>query len=290
MFPSHIGSRSTQHSLTINSPHLASFPSHIGSRSTSFTVGLLRRRCSFHPTLVLAQLKISSNPSHKSPEFPSHIGSRSTCSHYRASIINFVSIPHWFSLNMIPSHTSTIPLSSFHPTLVLAQPTTDMPAYSAWHGCFHPTLVLAQPDGRPARPPICRTVSIPHWFSLNSHRRGPAPWERVVSIPHWFSLNKEDNMTRAEKTLAFPSHIGSRSTRGQFIITKWLLTVSIPHWFSLNNIRDRFWEGYWIPFPSHIGSRSTQKCETSPPLWHGVSIPHWFSLNIQDCLLQDTPL
>ena len=97
----------------------------------------------FHPTLVLAQLFAMGLLNQVVNLFPSHIGSRSTLSLLPRERCVGVSIPHWFSLNgariktlpllqlKFPSHigsrstnllrSSSMPLRSFHPTLVLAQ-------------------------------------------------------------------------------------------------------------------------------------------------------------------------
>ncbi len=139
---------------------------------------------SFHPTLVLAQLK-EKDVIAEARVFPSHIGSRSTDKR----------------------NSTTYHPFSFHPTLVLAQP---MPAkVKSNTASFHPTLVLAQRNKQEIQETRKR-VSIPHWFSLNvvapdtgptairfpSHigSRSTKHFSRrqnnfTVSIPHWFSLN-----------------------------------------------------------------------------------------------------
>ncbi len=76
--------------------------------------------------------------------FPSHYGSRST--HHFAHHPSFlhVSIPLWFSLNLVDDVTDVMPAESFHPTMVLAQ------------------------RGGSYKPRSSQVVSIPLWFSLNS--------------------------------------------------------------------------------------------------------------------------
>ena len=188
MFPSHIGSRSTRDGIgrilrnyLVSIPHWFSlnhirkqkrmtflFPSHIGSRSTRPSVLTLRPLGGFHPTLVLAQLIIFTfcysytvrfHPTlvlaqqlveevgrDSEDMFPSHIGSRST------------EIDDWTARKLLTSfhptlvlaqparNTTTMPGKSFHPTLVLAQRrTAGVLCFAAI--CFHPTLVLAQPRG-----------------------------------------------------------------------------------------------------------------------------------------------
>ncbi len=166
LFPSHIGSRSTCSFLIyiyayrfVSIPHWFSLNTSTAKSGTSFS--------GFHPTLVLAQRKryllLHQKdvvfPSHigsrstrrqdsigRSPtQFPSHIGSRSTVQRGILYVITFfVSIPHWFSLN------------GFHTPLLLHYITS-----------FHPTLVLAQQGNREGSGTQHTAVSIPHWFSLN---------------------------------------------------------------------------------------------------------------------------
>ena len=121
----------------------------------------------FHPTLVLAQLKILLDISNIYGLFPSHIGSRSTRT-VRTELlkINDVSIPHWFSLNKAPAKKDLNAEASFHPTLVLAQRMLCI--------CCCALHML---------------VSIPHWFSLNVLQGSKRKVLLRVSIPHWFSLN-----------------------------------------------------------------------------------------------------
>ncbi len=107
-FPSHIGSRSTQYiGIELNEEYM--FPSHIGSRSTvySLTCGHTSQR--FHPTLVLAQRLAYLAEKIRFCWFPSHIGSRSTQGgelDENGNII--VSIPHWFSLNLLMAVSQTL--------------------------------------------------------------------------------------------------------------------------------------------------------------------------------------
>ena len=137
-----------------------------------------------------------------------------------------VSIPHWFSLNPY-YHTKTI---SDH------------------------------------------TVSIPHWFSLNLCWYTSHSPHSAVSIPHWFSLNTsrprmatswttrfhptlvlaQPNILRFSKSVnfAFPSHIGSRSTK------------RLTHYLVFQNT-----------FPSHIGSRSTRRSRIQSRVSHSSFHP-----------------
>ena len=100
---------------------------------------------------------------------------------------------------------------------------------------FHPTLVLAQRRGD-------REITL---FSCK------------VSIPHWFSLNVIALALAAWGNSSFPSHIGSRSTRGRLDKVQQKPRVSIPHWFSLNAWEKIGGDADSLRFPSHIGSRST---------------------------------
>ncbi len=251
LFPSHIGSRSTvfygypfagfylvsiPHWFSLNHEYcqkryeFLGFPSHIGSRSTKKEDPNVKGSMGFHPTLVLAQPIRQESELLVCSKFPSHIGSRSTVYQSVLSVREYVSIPHWFSLNSL--------VSGF-PSILLG---------------FHPTLVLAQQGSTP-RGRVDEQVSIPHWFSLNlvllgilrgleefpshigsrstcEHQATSGPF--AVSIPHWFSLNHARNTGLApistcfHPTLVlaqqctssksgrragkFPSHIGSRST------------------------------------------------------------------------------
>ena len=54
-FPSHIGSRSTKNTAAGGLMNLKKFPSHIGSRSTWTPLRFGGPKPRFHPTLVLAQ-------------------------------------------------------------------------------------------------------------------------------------------------------------------------------------------------------------------------------------------
>ena len=75
----------------------------------------------------------------------------------------------------------------FHPTMVLAQPSSSEKLYSG-DTCFHPTMVLAQL--MKLKKEVCYAyVSIPLWFSLNPTQA------RIAVVPD-----------------LFPSHYGSRST------------------------------------------------------------------------------
>ncbi len=122
------------------------FPSHYGSRSTKLPVldtDVFVDR--FHPTMVLAQqtgrtviglhvavvsipLWFSLNLTQGGDEnadaesFPSHYGSRSTCEDITRKTHEIaVSIPLWFSLNG-GDKMAEKKITSFHPTMVLAQP------------------------------------------------------------------------------------------------------------------------------------------------------------------------
>jgi len=144
-----------------------------------------------------------------------------------------VSIPHWFSLNVTMKLPQVTWFSRFHPTLVLAQQAT--PENWRRDTGFHPTLVLAQRRGD-------REITL---FSCK------------VSIPHWFSLNVIALALAAWGNSSFPSHIGSRSTRGRLDKVQQKPRVSIPHWFSLNAWEKIGGDADSLRFPSHIGSRST---------------------------------
>gem|GEM_PF-7077287 len=127
---------------------------------------------------------------HSQPLLSSHIGSRSTHQQGgQAPGPRYVSIPHWFSLN----------LNTWRTALAITV-------------CFHPTLVLAQQEIKKAID-FLASVSIPHWFSLNRSFQTKLTTPRKfpshigsrstllglashnglshVSIPHWFSLNFE---------------------------------------------------------------------------------------------------
>ena len=78
---------------------VAKFPSHYGSRSTIYVWGAPGPDGSFHPTMVLAQR-------------------RRQVFHRRAFV---VSIPLWFSLNVVSTGAWCGTPKRFHPTMVLAQ-------------------------------------------------------------------------------------------------------------------------------------------------------------------------
>ncbi len=208
-FPSHYGSRSTRSWTDGIFSRLELFPSHYGSRSTSYRKNqLLLVLTSFHPTMVLAQQN----------------------GVFTVSLINSVSIPLWFSLNEVnrvidEEKLVSIPLwfslngmraagtalvTSFHPTMVLAQPRYDGGTYYVicefpshygsrstsstprWHctsPCFHPTMVLAQ---RKFITGISDDELFPSHYGSRStrHHRRQAPCNHT-----------------------FPSHYGSRSTQ-----------------------------------------------------------------------------
>ena len=165
-FPSHIGSRSTQKRTRPKEPKAQCFhPTLVLAQLELSSHSPIAPR-SFHPTLVLAQRAFSVDCERAALKFPSHIGSRSTKSLKQSErLLMIVSIPHWFSLNDFKNAILEENFDRFHPTLVLAQLAVSL----------KPSTVLR--------------VSIPHWFSLNL----PVVWETLVqfgvSIPHWFSLN-----------------------------------------------------------------------------------------------------
>ncbi len=169
--------------------------------------------------------------------FPSHIGSHSTGRLFSESPMDFVSIPHWFSLN---------------------EP-WDSTKVSSW--CFHPTLVLTQLETRRLKG-LRNQVSIPHWFSLNELRR---PLVCPISFPS--HIGSHSTRASYSKFLGqlFPSHIGSHST-GRLFSESPMDFVSIPHWFSLNWV---FWKNFTSKrlFPSHIGSHSTDIFEVGSKLF-----------------------
>ena len=141
------------------------FPSHIGSRSTEKRIRreLVRQHC-FHPTLVLAQRDDDDDLVSIFWKFPSHIGSRSTRNYFRGTINRHVSIPHWFSLN--PQYLYGLIMALRFPSHIGSRSTrrdrddthlsdVSIPHWFSlnWAGslctlhictCFHPTLVLAQ--------------------------------------------------------------------------------------------------------------------------------------------------
>ena len=119
-------------------------------------------------------------------------------------------------------------------------------------------------------------VSIPHWFSLNStiyskHQNHPLRFHPTLVLAQLTSLTGYRSINR------FPSHIGSRSTKGRVVEVRQEYHVSIPHWFSLN-VNYGIIHLHIYLFPSHIGSRSTMAVRYFF-CWCLVSIPHWFSLN-----------
>ena len=104
----------------------------------------------------------------------------------------------------------------------------------------------------------------------------------VVSIPHWFSLNRNGDPRRAAQLLAFPSHIGSRSTESftaenlpDFVGFHPTLVLAQPVSGRLSISIQRFHptlvlaqreqarrdKASGILFPSHIGSRSTNMAD-----------------------------
>jgi len=78
------------------------------------------------------------------------------------------------------------------------------------------------------------TVSIPHWFSLNTLKKCQCLPKPSVSIPHWFSLNLILSHCQSSRlaVVSIP-HWFSLNVRNTKIIAS-THYVSIPHWFSLN--------------------------------------------------------
>jgi len=187
MFPSHIGSRSTQERWH-RAELLLRFPSHIGSRSTSMKcIAVVDSDHVSIPHWFSLNMAADGH-SLQNIAFPSHIGSRST-------------------KNIIRCMNQQM---RFHPTLVLAQPLKRFSA-SIRQSCFHPTLVLAQ------RVFFCISifdshVSIPHWFSLNGARIKTLPLLQLKFPSHIGSRSTNWIEKWAFDVLTFPSHIGSRST------------------------------------------------------------------------------
>ena len=97
---------------------------------------------------------------------------------------------------------------------------------------FHPTLVLAQREQYGQE--IERHVLFPsHIGSRSTKPQNRPTFLKSVSIPHWFSLNKASHKS-ITPFISFPSHIGSRSTNSKHPFPEICPLVSIPHWFSLN--------------------------------------------------------
>ncbi len=119
----------------------------------------------------------------------------------------------------------------FHPTLVLAQPTSSSPELSC--RCFHPTLVLAQRiEG------LVDFFAIPLFPSHIGSRSTISLFFGTLISPVGFHptlvLAQQRDSKKGARLQEFPSHIGSRSTNSP------KPTVS-----------------FRCAFPSHIGSRST---------------------------------
>jgi len=188
MFPSHIGSRSTE--IYKNEEVWACrFHPTLVLAQPEHDVKLLVVFLCFHPTLVLAQLDAIHHALDTLGMFPSHIGSRSTgIAVHSALFAVSVSIPHWFSLNASEIARTEWAVVSFHPTLVLAQ-LQDFGEKSKRLGSFHPTLVLAQPFRKE--------------FSFFASDAFPS---------HIGSRSTKENSHPQIQGESFPSHIGSRST------------------------------------------------------------------------------
>ncbi len=269
----------------------------------------------FHPTMVLAQPSSFLRPSlFLLVSIPLWF-SLNPSSFLRPSLFLLVSIPLWFSLNssegthrtssiLFPSHygsRSTGPAAylanlilRFHPTMVLAQRPSRTHRNQNQHR-FHPTMVLAQllADQKSMGPCLCFHPTM------------------VLAQPPSTDGTLEDYV--------FPSHYGSRSTRGggdvksdslgRFHPTMVLAQPDIifqpvnqpafPSHYGSRSTRNGVLIGFRHMFPSHYGSRSTSRplfFSHLPqfPSHYGsrstrfrrffsgvsfVSIPLWFSLN-----------
>jgi len=143
----------------------------------------------FHPTLVLAQ---------------PHGDSRTL------QEIRPVSIPHWFSLNLVRLSLLMIRMLCFHPTLVLAQHIYVVESPS-WSTGFHPTLVLAQHNT---------------WKRLEELT--PMFPSHIGSRSTYFARAARLPQAGFHPTLVLAQQADQRS------VDKSYGRVSIPHWFSLN--------------------------------------------------------
>gem|GEM_PF-2091298 len=233
--------------------------------------------CSFHPTMVLAQQKISE------------------------SIIRrwYVSIPLWFSLNVNQPNRKRFGYVRFHPTMVLAQ--RDVNGNVLKSESFHPTMVLAQLM-KGLRPLRSLNVSIPLWFSLNKIRE---------TVPVSSSTRFHPTMVLAQHTIfhvifrlhtVFPSHYGSRSTRE--MVGRLKTRLSFPSHYgsrSTYTLSLHWWPAGCRFHPTMVLAqheacvRNHKENIVSIPLWFSlnphqqphlfvaeVSIPLWFSLNVKE--------
>ena len=188
------------------------FPSHYGSRSTDtpaystwtgWNVSIplwfsLNRKDSpnvsrfsgFHPTMVLAQRWPCKTTENAAEQFPSHYGSRSTGrTQLRPKSLSAVSIPLWFSLNIIPFENPVVEQTSFHPTMVLAQ-----------------LIPLARKN-------VSTNAFPSHYGSRSTKLKASRKSSRLSFHPTMVLAQRSRRNTDAYETDTFPSHYGSRSTR-----------------------------------------------------------------------------
>jgi len=144
------------------------FPSHYGSHSTKSPKRLVSAFACFHPTMVLTQLVRPAVEDETQNQFPSHYGSHSTYTLLKP-FKRFVNSFHPTMVLTQPTSWSSSKqrLSGFHPTMVLTQ-LSDSCRRSSSRSGFHPTMVLTQPCACVGGATHNRLVSIPLWFSLNA--------------------------------------------------------------------------------------------------------------------------
>ena len=132
-------SRNGEGYTLINEDYYVSIPLWFSRNEASRLLGA--RRCGFHTTMVLTQLKFRESY-YGGRTFPYHYGSHAT--YYISRFLYYlrVSIPLWFSRNRVGHRAGPEPAS------------------------FHTTMVLTQPDARASRA-LRVFVSIPLWFSRN---------------------------------------------------------------------------------------------------------------------------
>ena len=148
----------------------------------------------------------------KDMPFPSHNGSRSTVQQQVGQTAVF---------------------SSFHPTMVLAQHAENTGGLRS--GIRFPSHIGSRSTRQDAGlHNQSRSVSIPHWFSLNSKggKTCLTHWcfhpTLVLAQPKCWRANTQE-VTSFHPTLVLAQLFSS------WLYSLWSL-VSIPHWFSLNAV------------------------------------------------------
>ena len=260
------------------------FPYHYGSHATHFP--------------NLRRLSLMS--------FPYHYGSHATNHVQETQRYKVVSIPLWFSRNLVET-TALDTRPSFHTTMVLTQPSKRQGSLQGgcrfpYHYGSHATLYAWVYVWRFA-------VSIPLWFSRNQQR---FPVELPLLRFHTTMVLTQQRTSKLNSSELFCFHTTMVLTQLDRQYPRGTQhTVSIPLWFSRNVVRDSDGRIVGVSFhttmvltqhnprteiyierrfPYHYGSHATFRERDNHHGGRHVSIPLWFSRNLTEAIKQIKPV